>query len=195
VNRRDFVLAAAVLAACDRVSTPAFNSVDITGAEIGSDFSLTDHNGRKVSLADFRGKAVAMFFGFTQCPDVCPTTLADMARVMKLLGPDAARVQVLFVTVDPERDTPALLKAYVPQFDPSFLGLYGDAEATAKVTRDFKIFVQKRPTGAPGQYTIDHSAQTLVFDPNGKLRLFLNYGMEPGKIAADLKTLLNTPRQ
>jgi protein SCO1 len=183
--------AAAALAAGDRFSGPAFNGVDITGAELGGDFSLTDHNGRKVSLADFRGKAVVLFFGFTQCPDVCPTTLSDMARVMKLLGPDAARVQVLFVTVDPERDTPALLKAYVPQFNPAFLGLYGDAEATAKVAKDFKIFVQKRPTGAPGQYTIDHSAQTLVFDANGKVRLFLNYGMEPDKVASDLKKLLN----
>jgi protein SCO1 len=191
MKRRAFLLAAVAtaLAACDR--KPAFNAVDITGAELGGDFSLTDHNGRKVSLADFRGKAVAIFFGFTQCPDVCPTTLSDMARAMKLLGPDAARVQVLFVTVDPERDTPELLKAYVPQFNPGFLGLYGDAEATAKVAKDFKIYVQKRPTGAPGQYTIDHSAQTLVFDANGKVRLFLNYGMEPEKIAADLKVLLN----
>ena len=193
MKRRAFVLAAAALAitACDRLSTPTFNAVDITGAEIGGDFALTDHNSRKVSLADFRGKAVVLFFGFTQCPDVCPTTLSDMAKVMKLLGPDAARVQVLFVTVDPERDTPELLKAYVPQFNPAFLGLYGDAEATAKVAKDFRIYVQKRPTGAPGQYTIDHSAQTLVFDVNGKVRLFLNYGMEPDKIASDLKKLLN----
>ena len=193
MRRRAFLLVAVAmaLAACDRLVKPAFNAVDITGAELGGDFSLTDHNGRKVSLADFRGRAVAIFFGFTQCPDVCPTTLSDMAKVMKLLGPDASRVQVLFVTVDPERDTPELLKAYVPQFNPGFLGLYGDAEATAKVARDFKIYVQKRPTGKPGQYTIDHSAQTLVFDANGKVRLFLNYGMEPEKIAADLKALLN----
>jgi protein SCO1/2 len=193
MNRRGFILCAAALAlsACDRTGQRAFNAVDITGAELGGNFALTDHNGRKVSLADFRGKVVAIFFGFTQCPDVCPTTLSDMARVMKLLGPDAARVQVLFVTVDPERDTPELLKAYVPQFDPRFLGLYGDAEATAKAAKDFKIFVQKRPGGAPGQYTIDHSAQTLVFDANGKVRLFLNYGMEPEKIASDLKALLN----
>jgi protein SCO1/2 len=193
MNRRGFILCAAALAlsACDRTGQRAFNAVDITGAELGGNFALTDHNGRKVSLADFRGKVVAIFFGFTQCPDVCPTTLSDMARVMKLLGPDAERVQVLFVTVDPERDTPELLKAYVPQFDPRFLGLYGDQEATAKAAKDFKIFVQKRPTGAPGQYTIDHSAQTLVFDANGKVRLFLNYGMEPEKIAADLKALLN----
>ena len=194
MKRREFLLGAVALpalAACDKFAKPVFNGVDITGAELGTDFALTDHNGRKVSLADFRGKAVALFFGFTQCPDVCPTTLSDMAKAMKLLGPDAARVQVLFVTVDPERDTPALLKAYVPQFDPGFLGLYGDAAATAKVAKDFKIYVQKRPTGASGQYTIDHSAQTLVFDANGKLRLFLSYGMEPDKIASDLKKLLN----
>lgn len=179
------------LAACDKFAKPAFNGVDITGAEIGGAFALADHNGRKVTPADFRGKAMVIFFGFTQCPDVCPTTLSDMARVMKLLGPDAARVQVLFVTVDPERDTPALLKAYVPQFDPSFLGLYGDAATTEKVAKDFKIYVQKRPSGTAGQYTIDHSAQSLVFDPNGKVRLFLNYGMEPEKVAADVKKLLN----
>jgi protein SCO1/2 len=194
MKRREFLLGAAalpVLASCDKFAKPVFNGVDITGAELGTDFALTDHNGRKVSLGDFRGKVVALFFGFTQCPDVCPTTLSDMAKAMKLLGPDAARVQVLFVTVDPERDTPALLKAYVPQFDPGFLGLYGDAAATAKVAKDFKIYVQKRPAGASGQYTIDHSAQTLVFDADGKLRLFLNYGMEPEKIASDLKKLLN----
>jgi protein SCO1/2 len=191
--RRAFLIACAAMAlgACDGAGKPAFNAVDITGAELGGNFALTDHNGRKVTAADFRGKVVAIFFGFTQCPDVCPTTLSDMARAMKLLGADAARVQVLFVTVDPERDTPELLRAYVPQFDPAFLGLYGDMEATAKVAKDFKIFVQKRPTGAPGQYTIDHSAQTLVFDAKGKVRLFLNYGMEPEKIASDLKRLLN----
>jgi protein SCO1/2 len=193
MKRRAFLASAlaAALAACDRLTKPVFNGVDITGAELGGDLALTDHNGRAVSLADFRGKVVVLFFGFTQCPDVCPTTLSDMAKVMKLLGPDAARVQVLFVTIDPERDTPALLKAYVPQFDRSFLGLYGDAEATARVAKDFKIYVQKRPTGAPGQYTMDHSAQTLVFDANGKLRLFFSYGTEPEKIAPDLKKLLN----
>ena len=194
MTRRGFLLAAAVavaLAGCDKFAKPVFNGVDITGADIGDAFTLTDHNGHKVTLADFRGKAVVLFFGFTQCPDVCPTTLSDMAKVMKLLGPDATRVQVLFVTVDPDRDTPALLKAYVPQFDPSFLGLYGDAAATEKVAKDFKIYVQKRPSGTTGQYTIDHSAQSLVFDANGKVRLFLNYGMEPDKVAADVKKLLN----
>jgi protein SCO1/2 len=193
MKRRTFLVSAlgAALAACDKLSKPVFNGVDITGAELGGDLALTDHNGRKVSLADFRGKVAVLFFGFTQCPDVCPTTLSDMAKVMKLLGPDAARVQVLFVTIDPERDTPALLKEYVPQFDKSFLGLYGDAEATARVAKDFKIYVQKRPTGAPGQYTMDHSAQTLVFDANGKLRLFFSYGTEAEKIAPDLKKLLN----
>lgn len=190
-------LAAATLAlaGCDKLapgSRTPFNGVDITGSDLGPDFRLTDHNGKERSLADFKGKAVAMFFGYTHCPDVCPTTLSDMANALKALGPDAQRVQVLFVTVDPKRDTPELLRQYVPAFNPTFLGLHGDAAATAKVTKDFKIYAAERPGKTPESYTVDHSAQTLVFDAKGKLRLMLAYGTPGDKIASDLRILLNS---
>ncbi len=142
-------------------------------------------------MADFNGKAVAIFFGFTHCPDVCPTTLSDMKRVMEKLGPDSARLQVLFVTVDPKRDSPELLAKYVPSFNASFLGLYGDDEATAKIARDFKIIYRTQPGKTADSYTLDHSAGTLVFDPQGTLRLFVDYGrLTPEQIAADIKRLL-----
>lgn len=200
MNRRSLLVAALSIAAmassgCDKLFTPAksvFHGVDVTGADMGGDLRLKDHTGKDRTLADFRGKAVALFFGYTQCPDVCPTTLADMARAMQLLGADAERVQVLFVTVDPRRDTPELLARYVPAFNPSFLGLYGDAASTSRVTKDFKIYAQERPGSAPSSYTMDHSAQTLVFDREGRLRLLLPYGLEPAKIAGDLKLLLNS---
>jgi len=188
-------LAAFAAAGCDRFlpggKTP-FHGVDITGSDLGPDFRLTDHNGKERTLADFRGKVVALFFGYTHCPDVCPTTLSDMANAVKALGPDGARVQVLFVTVDPKRDTPELLRNYVPAFNPAFLGLHGDAAATAKVTKDFKIYAAERPGRTPESYTVDHSAQTLVFDTKGKLRLMLPYGSPGDKIASDLKILLNS---
>lgn len=198
MNRRALLgLAAATLAlaGCDKLapgSRTPFNGVDITGSDLGPDFRLTDHNGKERTLADFKGKAVAMFFGYTHCPDVCPTTLSDMANALKALGPDGQRVQVLFVTVDPKRDTPELLKGYVPAFNPTFLGLYGDAAATAKVTKDFKIYAAERPGKTPESYTVDHSAQTLVFDAKGKLRLMLAYGTPGDKIAADFRILLNS---
>ena len=196
-RRRFLALAAGALAAagCDKLlpgPTTPFHGVDITGSELGPDFRLKDHNGRERTLADFSGKAVAMFFGYTHCPDVCPTTLSDFAKAMKLLGPDAARVQVLFVTVDPKRDTPELLREYVPAFHPSFLGLSGDAAAMAKVTKDFKIYAAERPGKTPETYTVDHSAQTLVFDGKGRLRLMLPYGTPGDKIASDLRILLNS---
>jgi protein SCO1/2 len=197
-TRRDLLAglaAAPLLAGCERIFGPAkppFNAVDITGAELGPDFQLTDHNGKPRTLADFRGKAVTLFFGYTQCPDVCPTTLADLAKAMKLLGPDAQRVQVLFVTVDPKRDTPGLLRGYVPAFHPDFLGLYGDNAAMEKVKKDFKIYAAERPGKTPESYTVDHSAQTLVFDPQGRIRLLFPYGLAAEKIAADLKVLLNS---
>jgi protein SCO1/2 len=199
VTRRRFLafaaLPAALLAAgCDKIFTPArspFHGVDVTGADMKGELRLKDHTGKERTLADFRGKVVALFFGYTQCPDVCPTTLADMANALQLMGPDAQRVQVLFVTVDPKRDTPELLSQYVPAFNPDFLGLYGDAAATAKVTKDFKIYAQERAGSQPGTYTMDHSAQTLVFDREGRLRLLLPYGLEAAKIAGDFKVLLN----
>jgi protein SCO1/2 len=186
---------ALALAGCKDLFAPAkspFHGVDVTGADMGADFQLKDHNGRERSLADFRGKTVAIFFGYTHCPDVCPTTLSDMANALQLLGPHAARVQVLFVTLDPKRDTPELLRQYVPAFNPSFLGLYGDAAATGRVTKDFKVYSAERAGKEPGQYTLDHSAQTFVFDPQGRLRLMLPYGSPPAKIASDLKILLES---
>ncbi len=176
------------LAGCSEPSR--FVSTDLSTVDWGKDFSLTDHNGKAARLADFRGKAVVMFFGYTQCPDVCPTTLAAMRDAMTLLGDDAKRVQVLFVTVDPARDTPQLLAQYVPAFHPSFLGLYADDKATAALAKDFKVFYAKQPGSTPGSYSIDHSTGSYAFDPQGKLRLLLRHGETPANIAADLKLLL-----
>lgn len=167
-----------------------FINTDLTGLDYAKDFSLTDHNGKPRSLADFKGKAVVIFFGYTQCPDVCPTTMAEMASVMKLLGNDAEKVQVLFVTVDPERDTQALLSAYVPTFDPRFLGLFGDQAATIKVAKEFKVFYQKAAGKTADSYTMDHTAGSYVFDPQGRIRLFLKHGQGAEPIAHDLKILL-----
>lgn len=167
-----------------------FNNTDLTGLDYAKDLSLTDHNGKPRTLADFKGKAVVIFFGYTQCPDVCPTTMVEMAGVMKLLGADADKVQVLFVTLDPERDTQALLSNYVPNFDKRFLGLYGNAEATAKVAKEFKVFYQKVAGKTPGSYTVDHTAGSYVFDPQGRIRLFLRHGQGPEPVAHDLKILL-----
>jgi len=187
---RLFALAAAVLlAACDG-GGPRFKSTDITGVEYGRELALTGHDGRPRTLAEFRGKALVVFFGFTHCPDICPTTLADMAGVMKTLGADAERVQVLFVTVDPERDTREVLAKYVPAFDPRFLGMYGDAAATLRVAKEFKIFFEKRAGATPEAYTVDHSAQSYVLDPQGRLRLFLRHDRIAADLADDLRTLL-----
>ncbi len=172
-------------------SKPVFNALDITGIQgYGSDFNLTDHTGKSRTLADFRGKVVVMFFGYTHCPDVCPTTLSEMRKVMQMLGSDAQRLQVLFVTVDPVRDTPELLSKYVPSFDPSFLGLFGDLSATEKIAKDFKIFYRHSPGKTADSYSVDHTAASLVFDPQGRLRLFINYGQVADKIAPDIKKLL-----
>ena len=180
-----------LLTACEPAKPP-FNAIDITGAAgYGNDFRMTDHNGKARTMADFNGKAVAIFFGFTHCPDVCPTTLSEMKRVMEKLGPDSARLQVLFVTVDPKRDTPELLAKYVPSFNASFLGLYGDDDATAKIARDFKIIYRVQSGKTPDSYTLDHSAGMLVLDTQGALRLFIDYGrLTPEQIAADIKRLL-----
>lgn len=183
------LLAALLLAACSPPSqkTP-FNASDITGADYGRDLALTDHHGELRRLTDFRGKAVAVFFGYTQCPDVCPTTLATMSEVMRQLGADADRLQVLFVTVDPERDTRELLAGYVPAFDSRFLGLYGDAAATASAAKEFRVFYRKAGEGA--HYTVDHSTGTYVFDPAGRLRLYLRHGETAPRIVADVARLL-----
>ena len=167
-----------------------FKNSDITGIDYAKDFALTDHNGQLRTLADFKGKAVVLFFGYTQCPDVCPTTLAELAAVMKDLGPLADRVQVLFVTLDPERDTRELLAQYAPAFDKRFLGLSGDAAATKKTAKDFKVFVEKRPGATPEYYTVDHTAASFAFDPQGRVRLFLRHGQGAEPIVHDLKLLL-----
>jgi protein SCO1/2 len=181
--------AAALLIGCGS-GGPSFKGSDVTGSSFGRDFSLTDPGGATRTLADYRGKAVVLFFGYTQCPDVCPTTLAALAEAMKALGPDADRVQVLFVTVDPERDTSELLKAYVPAFDPRFVGLRGDAKALEAVAKEFRIVYQKVPGATPTTYTVDHSAGTYLFDPQGRLRVYLGHGQPPDAFAHDLKQLL-----
>ncbi len=182
------LLGALLLAACD--GTPKFNNVDITGANYARELSLTDHTGARRTLADYRGKVVVVFFGYAQCPDVCPTTLSDMAQVKRRLGAEGERLQVLFVTVDPERDTPAVLAQYVPSFDPSFVGLHGTADEIAKAAREFKVFYQKVPGKTPTSYTIDHTAGSYVFDKEGRVRLFLKHGQGIDPIVADLKRLL-----
>ncbi len=185
------VALAALLAACGQ-EAPKFRGSDVTGTAYGRDFKLTDHTGHPRTLADYRGKAVVLFFGYTQCPDVCPTTLAELVEAMKRLGPDADRVQVLFVTIDPERDTQELLSRYVPAFDPRFVGLYGDADATARTAKEFRIVYQKQPGPTPGTYTMDHSAGTFIFDPQGKLRVYVGYGQGPDVFVHDIKELLRT---
>ncbi len=171
-------------------SPPAFKNTDITGADCCKDFRLTDHKGQVRTLADFRGKVVVMFFGYTQCPDVCPTTMMEMTAVLQQLGADAARVQMLFVTVDPERDTRELLSSYVPAFNPSFIGLYGDPETTARTAKEFRVFYQKQPGSTPTSYTVDHTAGSYVLDAQGRVRLFARYGDGGANLAADLRTLL-----
>ena len=170
--------------------SPKFKASDVTGAGFGRDFTLTDPSGKQRTLADYRGKVVVLFFGYTQCPDVCPTTLAALGETMKSLGADASRVQVVFVTVDPERDTGEVLASYVTAFDPSFVGLRGDAEAIARTAKEFKILYQKQPGRTPQSYTIDHSAGTFVFDPQGRLRLYVGNGQGPDVFAHDIRELL-----
>lgn len=181
---------AAALGGCDRQpSAPKFRLTDVTGAPFGKALALTDHNGKPRTLADFAGKVVVIFFGFTHCPDVCPTTLAELAQVANELGRDAEKMQVLFVTVDPERDTPEVLRQYVPAFHPSFLGLYGDAAATTQVAKEFKIFFQKQPL-AGSSYSVDHAAGTYVLDPHGRLRLYAQYGAGAPALLHDIRLLV-----
>lgn len=195
------IASALSLAGCDRQGgggqavapsgKTAFKNTDVTGLDYAKDFALPDFNGKMRTLADFKGKAVVVFFGYTQCPDVCPTTMSEMANVMQQLGPLADKVQVLFISVDPERDTPELLAKYVPAFDPRFLGLVGDKAATEKVAKEFRVFYQKVPGKEPGSYTMDHTAGSYVFDPQGRLRLFIRHGQGAEPVAHDLKLLLS----
>ncbi|SCX73961.1 SCO family protein [Variovorax sp. EL159] len=183
-------LAALLLVGCDKALPTSFNGVDITGANYAQDFRLTDPDGRERTLADYKGKAVMIFFGFTQCPDVCPTALVRAAEIRRLLGTDGERLQVIFVTVDPERDSPVVLKAYTQAFDPSFIGLYGDLQKTSETAKDFKVFYKKVPTGS--SYTMDHSAFSYVFDPKGKIRLVLRHEQSAEECAQDLRQILKT---
>lgn len=184
-------LASALVVAGCAPAKPQFEGVDITGADYAKDFHLTDASRKARSLADYRGKAVVLFFGYTQCPDVCPTTMAELHGVMQSLGRDAERVQVLFVTLDPARDTPELLARYVPNFDPRFVGLFGDEATTAQTAKDFKIFYQRVPGPTPTSYTLDHTAGSYVFDPQGRIRLFLRQGQPAASVTHDLKILLS----
>jgi len=182
------------LAACDKLpgkQKESFQNTDVTGLDYAQGFALTDHTGKPRTLADFKGKVVVVFFGYTQCPDVCPTTMAEMASVMQKLGPLADQVQVLFITLDPERDTQQLLAQYVPAFDKRFIGLRGTPEQTAKTAKDFKVFYSKVPGTEPGSYTIDHTAGSYVFDRDGRLRLFIRHGQGADPIVHDLRQLLS----
>ncbi len=182
-----------LLAACQPASPPepTFIATDITGAAFARDFSLTDHNGQIRTLADFRGQVVAIFFGYTHCPDVCPTTLADFAAALQQLGDQAERVQVLFVTVDPQRDTPEMLREFVPAFNPGFLGMYTDADSLKKLAQEYKVVYEKSSVRGPDDYLIDHSAGSFVYDMRGRLRLLVPYGSDAASIAQDLRTLLS----
>jgi len=185
------VAASVFLSGCSP-EAPSFRGADVTGASFGRELALVGHDGKPRTLADFRGKVVAIFFGFTQCPDVCPTALSTAAEALRRLGPDAARVQVLFVTIDPERDTAELLSRYVPAFHPSFLGLYGDAEATARAAKEFKVLYRKVPGQTPDTYTMDHTAGMYLLDPQGRLRVFESHGQSADALAHDMAELLRT---
>ncbi|QBK03510.1 SCO family protein [Hylemonella gracilis] len=184
-----------LLVACSESRQNAFNAIDVTGAEYAKDFSLTDHDGHQRSLADFKGKVVAMFFGYTQCPDVCPTTMSEMVAVKQALNADGRgdgnKLQVLFVTVDPERDTPAIMKNYMAAFDPGFLALYAsNPEQLTALTKDYKVYYKKVEGKTPGSYTMDHSAGLYLYDPQGRLRLYARYGSGVESLTADIRQLL-----
>jgi protein SCO1 len=178
-----------MLSGCSE-NKPQFKSVDITGADYAQNFNLPDQFGKTRTIADFKGKAVVVFFGFTQCPDVCPTSLAELAEAKKLLGKDGDKLQGIFVSLDPERDTPPVLKAYMENFDPSFLALRGNLEQTAQTAKQFRIYYQKVDGKTPGSYTMDHSAGSYILDPQGRIRLFTRYGSGAAALADDIKLLL-----
>lgn len=179
-----------ILGACSE-KKPSFSAIDLTGADYARDFSLADHNGQQRSLKDFAGRIVVMFFGYTQCPDVCPTTLTEMVEIKKLLGPDGQRLQALFVTVDPERDTPEVLKAYMTNFDPGFLALVPRPEQLAVLAKDYKVYYKRVEGKTPTSYTMDHSAGSYIYDTRGRLRLYTRYGTGAAPLAADIRQLLN----
>lgn len=169
---------------------PSFKAIDLTGADYARDFRIKDMNGQERSLADFRGKVVAVFFGFAQCPDVCPTTMTEMAQIKAQLGADGDKLQVIYITVDPARDTPEVMKSYMAAFDPSFLALIPTAEQLAATAKDFKVYYKKVEGKTPTSYTMDHSAATYLYDPQGRLRLYARYGAPVDDMVADIQTLL-----
>ncbi len=180
------------LTACEKPQSPKvpFANTDITGLDYAKGFALTDHNGQPRTLADFKGKVVVVFFGYTQCPDVCPTTLSELAGIKKALASEAERLQVIFITLDPQRDTPELMAGFVPAFDSSFLGLWGEQAVIDKVAKDFKVFAQKVPSKDGKSYTIDHTAGSYVFDDQGRIRLFVRHGQGGDGLQKDLQRLL-----
>jgi protein SCO1/2 len=184
------ILAIVCLCACEGAKPTPFHAQALNNPQFGRDFKLTDHNGQTRTLADWRGKVALVFFGYTQCPDVCPSTLYRLAQVMALLGPQAEKTQVLFITLDPERDNPALLQAYTPSFHPSFLGLYTSVEKTPTLARDFQVFYRINPGQTPGGYSVDHSVATYAYDPSGRLRLSIPHDAAPEEIAEDIRRLL-----
>lgn len=190
------LLAATALSACDNqgANRPAFKAVDITGADYAKDFKLPDVDGQQRTLADYRGKAVVVFFGYTQCPDVCPTTMTELAEVKRLLGPDGSRVVGVFITVDPDRDTAPLLKAYMANFGPDMVGLRGSPEQVRETAKAFKVFYSKVPGQTETSYTVDHTAGSYVFDTQGKVRLFTRYGTGVEPLVDDLKLILAEAR-
>jgi protein SCO1 len=188
--RRTALVTLALAAVGCMENKPQFKAVDITGADYAKDFRLPDASGKERSLQEFKGKAVVVFFGFTQCPDACPTTLTEIAQAKKLLGADGDKVQAVFITVDPERDTPEILKAYMGNFDPSFVALRGSPEQLAAVAKDFKVYYKKVEGKTPSTYSMDHSAASYVYDPQGRLRLYTRYGSGAQALADDIKLLL-----
>jgi len=184
-----FAGAAGLIAACSPQQV-AFSSVDVTGAEYAKGFELTDHNGQVRHLTDFAGKVVVMFFGYTQCPDVCPTTMTELAGIKKALGADGERLQVLFVSIDPQRDTPQVLKGYMANFDPSFLALSAPPDKLVELAKEYKIYYKKVEGKSPTSYTMDHSAGSYVYDTKGQLRLFTRYGSDPKGLTEDVRILL-----
>ncbi len=184
------VLVLGLLAGCGEQKAPAFNAIDLTGANYAQDFALTDPSGQTRSLKDFKGKVVVVFFGFTQCPDVCPATMAELAEVKRQLGPDGDKLQGVFITVDPERDTPELLKAYMANFDPSFVALSTPLDKLPALAKDYKLYYKKVEGKTPGSYSMDHSAGSYIYDTQGRLRLYTRYGTGVPALTADVRTLL-----
>jgi protein SCO1/2 len=185
------LLTVCVLTACTPAA-PKFNAIDITGADYAKELTLTDHNGQRRSLSDFKGKVVVLFFGYTQCPDVCPTTMTELVEVRRLLGSDGDKLQAVFVTVDPARDTTELLKAYMTNFDPTFLAFVPTLDELPDVAKRFKIYYKRQEGQTPTSYTMDHSAGSYVYDTHGNLRLYSRYGSGVKVLAQDIQTLLKT---